>query len=134
MTEVKLLAKIALLAYGIVNLLFGALYVFMAEALIAAIAPGWEVNVFHPKVMGGMLVIIGVFCFLMLLNKNWDWDNIKVAYMGMFAFILPVVIGQILALALLAPTAAFVGEMMLEIPLESFLLILGIVGYLRQGS
>jgi hypothetical protein len=134
MTETKLLAKIALLAYGIVNLLFGTLYVFMAEALIAEMAPGWEVNVFHPKVLGGFLVIIGVFCFLMLLNKNWDWDNIKVGYMALFAFIIPMVIGQILALALLVPTAAFVGEMMLEIPLESFLLLLGIVGYLKQGS
>lgn len=79
MSDLKMLTKIALLAYGIVNLLFGIMYVLMAETLIASMAPpGWELNVFHPKVLGGFLVIIGVFCFLMLLNKNWDWVNIKV--------------------------------------------------------
>ncbi|NHJ15286.1 MAG: hypothetical protein EAX95_16515 [Candidatus Thorarchaeota archaeon] len=97
-------------------------------------APGWETNVFHPKVMGGFLVVLGFFCFLLLLNKKWEWDHIKVTYMALFTFILPVVIGQILVLALLPLTAAFVNEMMFEIPLESFLLILGIVGYLKQGS
>ncbi|MFX1482533.1 MAG: hypothetical protein ACFFCP_05010 [Promethearchaeota archaeon] len=40
---------------------------------------------------------------------------------------------QLLALALLSPTAAFVGEMMFEVPLEAVLLILGFVGYLKQG-
>ena len=134
MTEVKMFAKIALVAYGIVNLLFGIIYILMAEVLIAALMPGWEVNVFHPKVAGGFLVVIGFFCILMLLNKKWEWDHIKVAYMALFAFIVPMIIGQILALALLSPTAAFVGEMMIEIPLESVLMILGIVGYLTQGE
>ncbi|MFW9768157.1 MAG: hypothetical protein ACFFF9_15245 [Candidatus Thorarchaeota archaeon] len=133
MTEVKMLAKIALLAYGIVCLLFGTMYILMAETLIAALAPGWEVNVFHPKVLGGFLVVIGFFDILMILNKNWEWDHIKVAYMALFAFIIPMIIAQILALTLLSPTAAFVGEMILEIPLESVLLILGIVGYLKQS-
>ena len=134
MTEVKMFAKIALLAYGIVNLLFGVMYLLMFETLIVMLAPGWEVNVFHPRVLAGFLVVIGVFCFLMLLNKNWEWDHIKVAYMALFAFIIPMIIGQILAVALLSPTAAFVGEMMFEIPLESVLLILGIVGYIKQGD
>jgi hypothetical protein len=54
--------------------------------------------------------------------------------MALFTFIIPIIIGQILALVLLSPTAAFVGEMMLEIPLEAVLLILGIIGYLKQGG
>jgi hypothetical protein len=70
----------------------------------------------------------------MFLNKNWTWDNIKVAYMALFAFILPMIIGQILVLVLLPTTPAFVAEMMFEIPLEAFLLILGIVGYLKQAD
>ncbi len=89
---------------------------------------------FHPRVLGGFLVVIGFFDILMILNKKWEWDHIKVAYMALFAFIIPMIIGQILALALLTPTAAFVNEMMIEIPLESVLLILGIVGYLKQGD
>ncbi|NHJ13507.1 MAG: hypothetical protein EAX95_07505 [Candidatus Thorarchaeota archaeon] len=68
-----------------------------------------------------------------ILNKKWEWDRIKVAYMALFAFIVPMIIGQILALVLLSPTAAFVGEMTMEIPLEAVLLILGIIGYLKQG-
>jgi hypothetical protein len=68
-----------------------------------------------------------------ILNKKWEWHHIKVAYMALFAFIVPMIIGQILALALLSPTAAFVGEMAMQIPLESGLLILGIIGYLKQG-
>ena len=52
MSDLKMLTKIALLAYGIVNLLFGIMYVLMAETLIASMAPpGWELNVFHPKVL-----------------------------------------------------------------------------------
>jgi len=132
MTEVKMLAKVALLAYGIVCLLFGFMYIFMAETLIAMLAPGWEVNAFHPRVLAGFLIVIGVFDILIVLNKNWEWDHVKVAYMALFAFIVPMIIGQILAIALLSPTAAFIGEMMLEIPLEAFLLILGIVGYMKQ--
>jgi hypothetical protein len=133
MTEVRMLAKIALLAYGIACLLFGFMYIFFAETLIAAYAPGWEVNVFHPKVLGGFLVVIGFFDILILLKK-WEWENVYVAYMALFAFIVPMIIGQILALVLLSPTAAFVGEMMFEIPLESVLLILGIIGYLKQSG
>ena len=68
-----------------------------------------------------------------ILNKKWEWEHIKVAYMALFAFIVPMIIGQILTLVLLSPNAAFVGEMMLEIPLEAGLLILGIIGYLKQG-
>jgi hypothetical protein len=132
MSEVKMLAKIALLAYGIACLLFGFMLIFNTEAFIAPLIPGWEVNVFHPRVLGGFLVVIGFFDILMILNKKWEWDHIKVAYMALFAFIVPMIIGQILSLVLLSPTAAFVGEMMFEIPLESVLLILGIVGYLKQ--
>lgn len=132
MTEVKILAKIALLAYGIVCLLFGIMYIFMAETLIATLVPGWEVNVFHAKVLGGFLVVIGFYDFVMILNKKWEWDHINVAYMALFSFIVPMIIGQLLAIVFLSPGATFVGEMMLEIPLEAFLLILGIVGYLKQ--
>ncbi len=89
---------------------------------------------FHPRVLGGFLVVIGFFDILLILNKKWEWDHIKVAYMALFAFIIPMIIGQILALALLTPTAAFVNEMMIEIPLESVLLILGIIGYLKQAD
>ena len=128
MTEVKLLTKIALLAYGIACLLFGFMYVFFAETLITSLAPpGWELNVFHPKVLGGFLVVIGFFDILMIVNKRWEWENIKVAQMALFAFIIPMIIGQILALTLLTMTPAFVNEMAFEIPLESALLILGII-------
>jgi hypothetical protein len=74
--------------------------------------------------------VLGTWC---ILNKKWEWDHIKVAYMALFAFIVPMIIGQILYLVLLSPNAAFVGEKMFEIPLESALLILGIIGYLKQG-
>ncbi len=134
MTEVKMFTKIALLAYGIVCLLFGFMYILMAETLIAALSPGWEVNVFHPKVLGGFLAVIGFFDLLMVLYKGWDWENIKVAHMALFSFIIPMIVGQILAVALLPVTAAFVGEMFIEIPLESVLLILGIIAYLKQGE
>jgi len=132
MTEVKMLTKIALLAYGIVCLLFGVMVIFMTATFLDPILPGWEVNEFHPRVLGGFLVVIGFFDILMILNKKWEWDHIKVAYMALFAFIVPMIIGQILSLVLLSPNAAFIGEMMFEIPLEAFLLTLGIVGYLKQ--
>ena len=134
MTEVKTLTKIALLAYGIACLLFGFMLIIMTATFLDPLVPGWEVNVFHPRVLGGFLVVIGFFDFLMILNKKWEWDHIKVAYMALFAFIVPMITGQILYLVLLSPTAAFVGEMMLEIPLEAVLLILGIIGYLKQSG
>lgn len=132
MTEVKMLTKIALLAYAIVCLLFGIMYLFMAETFIATLVPGWEVNVFHAKVLAGFLVVIGFFDILIILNKKWEWDHVKVAYMALFTFIVPMIIGQLLAIVFLSPGATFVGEMMLEVPLETFLLVLGIVGYLKQ--
>ena len=135
MADLKLLTKIALLAYGIACLLFGFMYIFFAESYIASLAPpGWELNVFHPKVMGGFLVVIGFFDILMILNKRWGWENIKVAYIALFSFIIPVIIAQILTLALLPLTQAFVNEMAFEIPLESILMILGIIAYLKQGD
>ncbi|MFW9848322.1 MAG: hypothetical protein ACFFF4_04235 [Candidatus Thorarchaeota archaeon] len=135
MTEVKLLAKIALLAYGICCLLFGFMYVFLGPDLVASMAPaGWELNVFHPRVLGGFLVVIGIFDILLILNKGWEWENINVAYMALFAFIIPMLTAQVLAVVMLPLTTAFVNEMAFEIPLESVLLILGIVGYLKQRS
>lgn len=133
MAELKALTKIALLAYGIVCLLFGFMYVLFSETLIASMAPaGWELNLFHPKVLGAFLIVIGFFDILMIINKRWEWENIKVAYMALFAFIIPMIIAQILVLVLLPLTPAFVNEMAFEIPLESALLVLGIIAYLKQ--
>ncbi|MFW9908194.1 MAG: hypothetical protein ACFFEF_06430 [Candidatus Thorarchaeota archaeon] len=135
MAEKKILAKIALLAYGAVCLLFGFMYVFFAETLIANMAPpGWEINVFHPKVLGAFLVVIGFFDILILINRGWEWEHVKLAYTILFSFIVPMIIAQILVLALLPLTDAFVAEMAFEIPLESALLILGIIGYLKQKA
>lgn len=96
--------------------------------------PGWEVNAFHPRVLGGFLVVIGIWGILMILYKGWEWENIEVAYLGMFSFILPMIIGQLLTLALWPVTAAFVSEMIFEIPLESGLFILGMLGFWKQRT
>ncbi|MHA2192680.1 MAG: hypothetical protein ACXABV_16925 [Candidatus Thorarchaeota archaeon] len=49
MTEVKMLAKIALLAYGIACLLFGFMLIFITGTFLDPLVSGWEVNVFHPR-------------------------------------------------------------------------------------
>lgn len=131
--EIKILAKIALLAYGIACLLFGFMYVFIGPEITASIAPaGWELNQFHPRVLGGFLLVIGFYDILIILYKGWDWENVKVAYMALFSFILPMLIGQILVMALMPMTQAFINEMFFEVPLESILFILGLIGYLKQ--
>ena len=75
MTEVKTLTKIALLAYGIACLLFGFMLIFMTATFLDALVPGWEVNVFHPRVLGGFLVVIGFFDFLMIPMTLPDMES-----------------------------------------------------------
>lgn len=130
--EIKILAKIALLAYGIACLLFGLVFVFMGPQFIGTLVPGWETNALQPRVLGGFLVVIGFYDILIILYKGWDWENVKVAYMALFSFIIPMLIGQILVMALMPMTQAFINEMLFEVPLESILFILGLVGYLKQ--
>ena len=62
MSDLKMLTKVALLLYGIVCLLFGLMYLFMAETLIQTLVPigHKEVEPGHLHAIGYLVVVFTV--------------------------------------------------------------------------
>jgi hypothetical protein len=136
MTEIKMLTKIAILAYGIVCLIFAVMLIFLTDLFIANLnMPTWQ-NPVHPRMFGGALLIVVIFAISVLLHKDWDWEKIKFAYELMYTWILINIVIEATLLALLFPEASsnLIFEGVLDIVIMSALGILGLAAFMRQRS
>ncbi len=132
MTEIQKITKVSLLAYGIVCLLFGFMIIFLLDDIVTPMT-GWT-NPLHPRMFGGVLLVIAVFNFVILLNKDWEWEHVKLAYVVLYSLILVTIIAEVSVTAVYFSTlsAAFASEMIFEWIIMSALLILGVFSYMKQ--
>ena len=134
MTEIKKITKISILAYGIVCLLFAVMLIFFLDFwLIAVNMPTW-LNQFHPRGFGGALLVVVVFAILVLINKDWDWEKIKLAYMVLYFWIAINIIMEVSVTAIYAPTLSneLISQIIMDVILMSTLLALGVISYYKQ--
>lgn len=132
MTEIKTITKISLLLYGIVCVLYGALAVFFIDLMEPVLGP---MDPFQPRLFGGVLFVIAVFAFLMIFNKNWDWETVKVGFLILYALLVSTIVmeGAVTALLFSTLSPEGVGMHTLDLILMPVLLILGIYSYMKQS-
>ena len=127
-----MLTKITLLVYGCVGTLYGVLTVFMTEMMEAII--GVPIGLLYPRMFGGLLFTIAIFNFLILINKDWDWEYIKFGFLVLYAMILSTLImeGSYFVLSFSTLSTEAIGFHTMDLLIMPILLILGIVSYMKQ--
>ena len=134
MTEIKKITKISILAYAIVCLLFAVMLIFFLDFWIVMVnMPTW-LNQFHPRGFGGALLIVVLFALLVLFNKDWDWEKIKVAYLVLYSWLPINITLEVLVTAIYFPTLSneLISQIIMDVILMSSLLVLGIYSYMKQ--
>ena len=134
MTEIKKITKISILLYGIVSLIFAVLLIFVTDFFLAALnMPTWQ-NPLHPRMFGGALFTVVIFALLVLLNKDWDWEKIKLAYEVLYLWLLINIIveGSMVAFYGSVFSPELVTQLIMDVIIMSVLLVLGIYSYMRQ--
>jgi hypothetical protein len=134
MTEIKKITKISILAYAIVCLIFAVMLIFFLDFWIAAVnMPTW-LNQFHPRGFGGALLVVVVFALLVLLNKDWDWEKIKLAYLVVYTWLPINIIMELSVTAIYLPTLSteLLSQVILDNILMIILLALGVYSYIKQ--
>ncbi len=131
MTEILKITKISLLLYGIVCALYGVTLLFFPSSMEATLG---TMDAYEPRLFGGVLLVIAIFAFLIILNKNWDWESVKLAHVVLYSMILSTLLIEGAVTAALLPTlsASAVGVHVTDVILMLLLLILGIVSYMKQ--
>ena len=132
MTNIKKITKISIAAYAIVCLIFALMLLFFLDAWIALVnMPTW-LNEFHPRGFGGALLVVVVFAILVFVNKSWDWEKIKVAFIVMYAW-LPINMIIEAILILITPISnELLSQGVMDLIIEGILLALGIYSYIKQ--
>ncbi|MFW9789311.1 MAG: hypothetical protein ACFFE1_16690, partial [Candidatus Thorarchaeota archaeon] len=89
MTEIKTITKVALLAYGIVCLLYGFLGIFFTSMMEPMLGP---MDPFQPRLFGGVLIVIAIYAFLIIFKKDWEWENVKFGYLVLYSLLVSTII------------------------------------------
>jgi len=131
MTEIKKLTKIVLVVDTIFWFLFGILLTFLYD--ITLNPEGWT-NPYLARMFGGVNLISAIFAILML-RKN-EWEEIKLTFEYLLGIIISTLIIEVAVFATFYSTfgALWRSQGLFPITVETVLLILGIVSYIKQRS
>jgi hypothetical protein len=128
MTEIKKITKISLLAYGIVNILYGPMGIFFPAPLF--IPP--TTNPFNVRYNGAVLLGIAIFAFLILIRKGREWENIKLIYEFLYYLLIAMIILEPTRLLFPTPTPMMISQTIMDMIIMSILLVLGVYSYFKQ--
>jgi len=131
MTEIKKLTKIVLIVDAIIFFIFGVMLTFLYD--MAMNPEGWT-NPYFPRMFGGVNFLSAIFAILMLRKK--EWEEIKLTFEYFIGLLIFTLIIEATVLATLGSTfgASTIQLGSSTIILESVLLTLGIVSYIKQRS
>jgi hypothetical protein len=131
MTEIKKLTKIVLVVYAIIWFIFGTLLTFLYD--MALNPEGWT-NPYFPRMFGGINYVLSLFAILLLRKK--EWEEIKLTFAIFIGILTSTLIIEVAVLATFGSTfgALIIQTGLSTIILESVLLTLGIVSYIKQRS
>ena len=131
MTEIKKLTKIVLVVYAIIWFIFGTLLTFLYD--MALNPEGWT-NPYFPRMFGGINYVLSLFAILLLRKK--EWEEIKLTFAIFIGILTSTLIIEVAVLATFGSTfgALIFQQGLSTIILESVLLTLGIVSYIKQKN
>ena len=131
MTDIKKLTKIVLVVYAIIWFIFGTLLTFLYD--MALNPEGWT-NPYFPRMFGGINYVSSLFAILLLRKK--EWEEIKLTFAYFIGILTSTLIIEVAVLATFGSTfgALIIQTGLSTIILESVLLTLGIVSYIKQRS
>lgn len=124
-----MLTKISLIAYAIVTLLYGIIYISVPE-LIGNLV-GWT-DPMAPRVFGGLCLVCSVYAIIILRRK--EWEGIKLMYSYLFVIFIPTIIINLSLLIVLFPTLPLAGisQFFMGLVSMSLLFLIGLVSYIKQ--
>jgi len=128
MTEIKKITKISLLAYGIVNLIYGPMGLLFPSPLF--VTP--TTNPFNVRYQGATLLGIAIFCFLILIKKDREWENVKLLYGYLYYLLVAMIFLEPTRLLFGTPTEMMISQTIMDMIIMSVLLVLGIIAYIKQ--
>jgi hypothetical protein len=128
MTEIKKITKISLLLYGIVNIIYGPMGLFFPVPLFI----DSTTNPFNVRYSGATLLGIALFCFLILLKKNQEWENIKLLYEYLYYLLVAMIILEPTRLLFGTPTEMMIMQTIMDMIIMLVLLVLGVISYIKQ--
>ena len=128
MTEIKKITKIALLAYGIVNIIYGPVGLLFPSPLFVPSTT----NPFNVRYQAATLLGIAIFCFLILIKKDREWENIKLLYGYLYYLLVAMIILEPTRLLFGTPTEMMISQTIMDMIIMSVLLILGVISYIKQ--
>jgi hypothetical protein len=131
MTEIKKLTKIVLIVDAILWFIFGILLIFLYDMTMN---PESWTNPYLPRMFGGVNFISAIFAILMLRKK--EWEEIKLTFEYLIGLLISTLIIEVAVLATFGSTfgASTILLGSSTITIESVLLLLGIVSYIKQRS
>jgi hypothetical protein len=128
LTEIKKITKISLLAYGIVNILYGPMGLFFPVPLFIDATT----NPFNVRYNGATLLGIAIFAFLILIKKDREWENVKLIYEFLYYLLIAMIILEPTRLAFGTPTSMMISQTIMDMIIMSVLLFLGVYSYIKQ--
>jgi hypothetical protein len=128
LTEVKKITKIALLAYGIVNIIYGPMGLLFPSPLF--VPP--TTNPFNVRFQAATLLGIAIFCFLILIKKDREWESIKLLYGYLYYLLVAMMILEPTRLLFGTPTEMMISQTIMDMIIMSVLLVLGVYAYIKQ--
>jgi hypothetical protein len=132
MTEILKITKYTLLLYTLGGLVFAILYLFITDIYLYDLAAWPFVDPYYPRAFGGTLLVLAIFAFIAYLQK--DWEQIKLTFELSLAWLIMVLIMNILELALIGsvlPILAIISTIINTIIVIVFLAF-GLACYLKQ--
>jgi len=132
MTEIKKITKISLLAYGIVNIIYGPLGIFFPDFGIILGITTPTTNPYVLRFMGATLLGISIFAFIILIKKDWEWEKIKFAYEFLYYLLIANIILEPTKLAFGTPTSLMISQTIMDMIIMVALLVLGVYSYIKQ--
>ena len=131
MTELKKITKISLLAYGIVNILYGPMFLFFPEFFIGLGVITPTTNPYIMRFGGATLLGIAIFSFLIIIKK-WEWERVKLAYEFLYYLLIVNIILEPTKLLFGTPSELMISQTIMDIVIMGVLLVLGIYSYIKQ--
>jgi hypothetical protein len=132
MTEIKKITKISLLAYAIVNIIYGPIGIFFPDFFITLGVSTPTTNPYILRFMGATLLGISIFAFIILIKKDWEWEKIKLAYEFLYYLLIVNIILEPTKLAFGTPTSLMISQTIMDIIIMVALLALGVYSYIKQ--
>ncbi|UCC19568.1 MAG: hypothetical protein JSV62_15950 [Promethearchaeota archaeon] len=132
MTEIKKITKISLLAYGIVNIIYGPIALFLPDFFINLGVITSATNPYTLRFGGATLLGIAIFAFLILIKKEWEWEKIKLAYEFLYYLLIANIILEPTKLAFGTPSSMMIFQTIMDIIIMVALLVLGVYSYIKQ--